>query len=90
MGADSFTVYIKTEDIYLDIAKDVETKFNSSNYEIERLLSKRKNKKVIGLMKDELGRKLMIEFAALRLKDVDIQEINVMKAKKQKAQKVCH
>ena len=32
----SFTVYIKTEDIYADIAKDVETRFNTSNYELER------------------------------------------------------
>ena len=39
-GINSFTVYIKTEDIYADIAKDVETRFDTSNYEFERPLGK--------------------------------------------------
>ena len=59
MDRDNFVVYIKTEDIYTDIAKDVETRFNTSNYELNRPLPKGKNKNVIGLMKDELGRKIM-------------------------------
>ena len=42
-----FTVYIKIEDIYVDIAKDVETRFNTSNYEIERLLPRGKNIKLL-------------------------------------------
>ena len=44
-------VYIKTVNIYVDIPKDVETRFNASNYELEIPLLKGKNKKVIGLMK---------------------------------------
>ena len=40
-------------------------RFDTSNYEVSRPLPKGKNKKVIGLMKDELGVKIMIEFAAL-------------------------
>ena len=32
---DSFIVYIKTDDIYKDIAEDVETRFHTSNYEVE-------------------------------------------------------
>ena len=48
----SFTVHIKTEDIYADIAKDVETIFDTSNYEIDRPLPKIKNKKVIGLINE--------------------------------------
>ena len=40
-------------DIYIDIAKDVETKFDTLNYKLDRPLPKDKNKKVIGLMKDE-------------------------------------
>ena len=32
MNTDSFIVYIKMEDIYTDIAKDVEINFNNSNY----------------------------------------------------------
>ena len=37
-----------------DIAEDIQTRFNTSNYELNRPLPKGKNKKVIGLMKDEL------------------------------------
>ena len=50
-----YIVYIKTDDIYKDIAEDVETRFETSNYELDRPLQKGKNKKVIGLMEDELG-----------------------------------
>ena len=62
-----FIVYIKTDDIYEDITEDVETRFDTSNYELEcnsteRPIPKGKNKKVIGLMKDELGRKIMTKF----------------------------
>ena len=35
MDTDSFIVYIKTDDIYKDIAEDVETRFDTSNYESE-------------------------------------------------------
>ena len=55
MDTDSFIFYIKTEDIYIYIARDVETRFHTSNYELDRPLHKGNNKKVIGLMKDELG-----------------------------------
>ena len=37
-------VCIKTEDIYVDIAKDVETRFDTSKFELERPLPKGKNK----------------------------------------------
>ena len=53
MDTGSIIVYIKTDDIYRDIAEDVETRFDTSNYGLDRLLPKGKNKKVIGLMKDE-------------------------------------
>ena len=45
MDTDNCVVYIKTEDIYVDIAKDVETKFDTSNHEFNRTLHKRKNEK---------------------------------------------
>ena len=63
---DSFIANIKTEDFYEDIANDVEKRFDTSNYEIDRPLPTGKNKKVIGLMKDELGEKIMTKFIALR------------------------
>ena len=52
MDTDSFSVHIKVDDIYIDIAEDDETRFDSSNFELDRRLPKRKNKKIIGLMKD--------------------------------------
>ena len=67
IDTDSFTVYIKAEDIYRNIAIDVETRFDTSNYELERSLPKRKNKNVIRLMKDELGGKIMTEFSTVTI-----------------------
>ena len=43
-----------------------ETKFDTSNYELDRPLPKGKNKNVTALRKDELGGKIMIEFVGLR------------------------
>ena len=51
IDTDSFIVYIKTEGIYMDIAKDVVTRFDTSNCELDRPFSKEKNKKVVGLIK---------------------------------------
>ena len=58
----------KTEYIYKDIAENFETRFDNSNYELDRPLPKGKNKKVIGLMKNELGRNAMIKIVRLRAK----------------------
>ena len=46
---DSFIVYIKTEDIYSDIAKDVETRFDTSLLQANQTTTKRKKRKVTGL-----------------------------------------
>ena len=45
MDTDSFIVHLKTHDIYKDIVEDFETRFDTSNFEIDRLLSKGRNKK---------------------------------------------
>ena len=55
MDTDSLIMNIKTNDFYKDISYDVDKRFGTSNYECNRPLSTGKNKKVIGLMKDELG-----------------------------------
>ena len=68
MDTDSLGYDIKTEDFYKDIAEDVETRFDTSGYEPDRALLIGKNKKVIGLMKDKLGGKIMKEFISLRPK----------------------
>ena len=68
MDTESFVMHIKTEDFYKDIADNIPKRFDTSNYEVNRPLSTGKNKKVIRLMKDELGGKIVTEFVALRPK----------------------
>ena len=53
MDTDSFIVHVK-HDIYKDIEEDIETRFDTSNFELDGQLPKGK-RKVIGLMKYELG-----------------------------------
>ena len=91
MDTHSFIAYIKIDDIYKDTAEEIETRFDTSNYELDRPLPNETNKKVIGLMKNELDRKFMIKFAGLRSKTYsylidDSSEGN--KGKRHK--KVCH
>ena len=62
-GTYSFIIYIKTEDNNADIAKEVETRIDTSNYDLEGPLAKEKNEKVIGLMKDGLCGKMMKGFS---------------------------
>ena len=45
MDTDSFIMHIKTKDFYEDIANDVEKRFDTSNYEVNRSLPTGKNKK---------------------------------------------
>ena len=66
MDTDSFIMNIKTNDFYEDIDNEVENRFDTSNYEVNRPLPTGKNKKVIGLMKDELGGKIITKFVTLR------------------------
>ena len=68
MYMDSFVMNIKTNDFYKDISNDVDKRFDTSNYKCNRPLPTGKNKKIIGLMKDELGGKIITEFVALRPK----------------------
>ena len=69
-GHRSFIYSIETEDFYKDIANEVESRFDTSGYPNDgsRPLPAGKNKKVIGLMKDELGGEIMKEFISLRPK----------------------
>ena len=70
MDTDSLIYSIKTEDFYSDISPDVESRFDTSGYPNDGSgpLPVGKNKKVIGLMKDELGGERMKEFVSLRPK----------------------
>ena len=89
MDTDSFIMYIKREDFYEDIANDVEKRFDTSNYKVDRPLPTGKNKKVIGLMKDELGGKIMTEFVALRPKTYSYLTDDCEENKKAKRTKKC-
>ena len=69
MDTDSLVYRIETEDFYTDIADDVPARFDTSGYCSNNWpLPVGLNKKVTGLMKDELGGAIMIEFVALRPK----------------------
>ena len=47
MTTDSLVAYIKLDNNYKDIAEDVETKFYTSDYKLDRPLPKRKYKKLL-------------------------------------------
>ena len=69
MDKDSFIVYLKTD----DIAEDVETRFDTfDKFRNRQTLTYRENKKVIGLVKDELDGQIIKEFVRLRAKHVAI------------------
>ena len=68
MDTDSLIYSIKTEAFCSDILPDIESRFDTSGYANDgsRPLPVGKNKKVIGLMKNELGGEIMKEFVSLR------------------------
>ena len=53
------------DDIYKDIAEDVEIRYDTLNFELDRPLPKGKTKNIIGLMKDEIGAIIMKKFVQL-------------------------
>ena len=68
IDTDSLIYLIETDDFYMDIADNVESRFDTSGYVSDKPLPVGRNKKVIGLMKDEIGGGIMREFVALRPK----------------------
>ena len=78
MDTDSFIMNIKTND-----------RFDTSNYEANRPLPTRKNKKVMGLIKDELGGKIITEFFTLRPKTYSFLTDDGKEDKKAKGTKKC-
>ena len=71
---DSLTYEIKTVDFYKDIANDIESKFDTSEFDKNHPaindfgFKVGMNKKVIGMFKDEAGGKQIEEFVGLRAK----------------------
>ena len=82
LDTDSFIVHIKTDGIYKDIEEDVETRFDTSNYELDRPLPKGKNKKIIGSMKDKLGGKIRANSKNLQFLNDDVSEDKKVKGTK--------
>ena len=65
MNTDSLIIHTETEEFYKDIADEVEKRYHTSNYEVDRPLPKGMNKNVIDLMIDKLGGKIITEFVVL-------------------------
>ena len=91
MDTDSLVYDIKTEDFYEDIANDVDARFDTSGYNKTdfRPLPIGLSKKVIGLMKDELGGKIMTELVALRPKLYSYKKLDGSEDKECKGIKKC-
>ena len=89
MDTDRLIMNIKTYDFYKDIAQDVEESFDTSNHDVDRQLPKGKYKKVIGLMKDELGGGIIAEFVALWSKTYSYMTDEFIEIKKAKGTKKC-
>ena len=89
IDTDSFIMNMKINYFYKDIAYNVENRFDTSNYEVNRPLPTGKNKKVIGLLKDELGGKIIREFVTLRPKTYSFLTDDGKEDKKAKGTKKC-
>ena len=89
MDTDIYIVYIKTVDFYEGVEEDAEIKFDTSKYELDRPLPKGKNKKVIGLMKNELREKNVTKFVGLRAKTYTYLIDDHSEDKKAKGTKKC-
>ena len=71
MDTHGVIIHIKTENVYEDIANDVEKRLDISSYAIEcnfieGPLPTGKNKKVVGLMREKVGGQIITEFFGLR------------------------
>ena len=64
LDKDNLIANIKSEDVYADLVVDVGTRFDISNYEVDRPLPIVTNNKVIGLMKDKFCGRTIKEFVA--------------------------
>ena len=89
MDTDSLVYHIRTKDFYTDITDDIPARFDTSGYCPNQPLPVGLNKKVIGLMKDELVGKIMTEFMALRPKLYSYKKLDGSEDKKCKGIRKC-
>ena len=87
----SLIIHIITEYVFEDISNYVEIWYDTSNYDENDKISLPvgKNKKVIGLFKDELGGRIMKEFCARRAKTYSYLMDDDSETKKAKGKKKC-
>ena len=86
----SFIAWLKTENVYTNISKDVKRKFDTSNYEVKIPSPSEKNNRVFRLMEDELAAKTVKKFSRLRPKMYSYLTDDGGYGKKQKHQKMCN
>lgn len=85
MDTDSFIYTIYTDDFFKDIAVDIDDRFDTSEYDANNMFNiHRKNKKVLGMMKDENSGIIMREFVGLRSKMYSYITENNIETKKAK------
>ena len=89
MDTDSFVLNVRIKDFYKDISEDVKDRFDTSNFKCDRPLPIGVNKKVVGLMEDELGGGIITEFIALRPKAHSYITDDLIELKKAKRTKKC-
>ena len=91
MDTDSFIIHIKTEDFYKGTANDLDKWFDTSAYNEndKRPLPIEINKKILGMFKDELSRKIMIKFCGPRAKTYSFLSDDGVEKKKAKGKKKC-
>ena len=70
IDTDSVVYNIQTNDVYMDIANDIDGRFDTSEYSKDHASGIRTgvNKKMIGMFKDEAAGKQIEEFVGLRAK----------------------
>ena len=88
MDTDSLIHDIEMDDFYKDQAHDIKSRFDTSGYVPDRPLPVGTNKKIIGLMKDEIGGGIMKEFVTLRPK-MYAHKVGSSESKKCKGIKKC-
>ena len=84
---DTLLYEIATEDFYKDISGDVEDKLDTSNYPEDRVsgIPNGRNKKVVRMMKDEAGGKVVEDFVGLR---ANTTATRCLRQKRRKSEKV--
>ena len=89
MDTDSFIMQVNTTDFYHTISNDVNLWFDTSSYttKLPRPVPIEVNKKVLGMMKDELGGEIMSELCCLKAKTDAYKLDNDVEFKKAKGTK---